>query len=258
MGMTMAEGRAFSGDWKNDSLNVIVNEATVRRIGLKDPVNQMISWNGSDKPARIIGVVKDALMESPYKPVEPAIFSHNPSGFVVTYRLPKNVNTHMAIEKIGKIFEKYNPAYPYQYKFIDKEYAGKFNLEVLVGKLAGIFAALAIFISCLGLFGLAAYVAEQRTKEIGIRKVLGASIAQVWMLLSRDFVVLVVISCFIASPIAFYFLQHWLEKYAYHVAIGAGIFVVSGMSALIITLFTISFQSIKAALMNPVKSLRSE
>jgi len=254
----MAAGRDFSGDWKSDSLNVIVNEATVRRIGLKDPVNQMIAWNGSNQPVRIIGVVKDALMESPYKPVEPAIFGHSPYGNVITYRLPKNAGMHATIEKIGKIFEKYNPAYPYQYKFIDTEYASKFNFEVLIGKLAGIFAGLAIFISCLGLFGLAAYVAEQRTKEIGIRKVLGASIAQVWMLLSLDFVMLVLISCVIASPIAFYFLKQWLEKYNYHITIGLGVFIVSGIAAIIITLFTISFQAIKAAIANPVKSLRSE
>lgn len=258
LGMTMAAGREFSGDWKNDTLNVIVNEATVKRIGLKDPVNQMISWNGSNQPVRIIGVVKDALMESPYMPVAPAIFCHSANGFVITYRLPKNADAHTTIEKIGKVFEKYNPAYPYEYKFVDAEYASKFNLEVLVGKLAGIFAGLAIFISCLGLFGLAAYVAEQRTKEIGIRKVLGASIAQVWMLLSRDFVLLVLISCVIASPVALYFLQHWLEKYQYHVSIGAGVFIASGIAALIITMFTISFQAIKAALANPVKSLRSE
>ena len=258
MGMTVAAGRGFSGDWKNDSLNVIVNEATVRRIGLRDPVNQLLSWNGSNKPVRIIGVVKDALMESPYKPVEPAIFGHNPFGFVVTYRLAKNVNAHTAIDKIGKVFDKYNPAYPYMYKFVDEEYEHKFNLEVLVGKLAGVFAGLAIFISCLGLFGLAAYVAEQRTKEIGIRKVLGASITQVWLMLSRDFIVLVVISCIIASPVAFYYLHNWLQKYTYRVSIGIGVFIASGATAIIITLFTISFQAIKAALTNPVKSLRSE
>ncbi|MBS1529839.1 MAG: ABC transporter permease, partial [Bacteroidetes bacterium] len=258
MGMAMAAGRDFSGDWQNDTLNVIVNEATVRRIGLKDPVNQMIGWNGSNQPVRIIGVVKDALMESPYMPVAPAIFCHSQSGFVITYRLPKNAGTHATIEKIGKVFEKYNPAYPFEYKFVDTEYAAKFNLEVLVSKLAGIFAALAIFISCLGLFGLAAYVAEQRTKEIGIRKVLGASVTQVWTLLSKDFVVLVIISCVIASPLALYFLAHWLEKYPYHVNIGPGVFIASGIAAIIITLFTISFQAIKAALANPVKSLRSE
>jgi len=258
MGMTLAAGHNFSGDWKSDTLNVIVNEAMVKRIGLKDPVNQLIKINFNNKPVRIIGVAKDVLMESPYTPVAPAVFGHNPYGFVITYRLPKNADTHTAIEKIGKLFERYNPAYPYQYKFIDEEYASKFSLEVLVGKLAGIFAGLAIFISCLGLFGLAAYVAEQRTKEIGIRKVLGASIAQVWMMLSRDFVVLVIISCLIASPVALYFLSGWLQKYEYHIGIGAGVFIVSALSAIIITLLTVSFQAIKAALANPVKSLRSE
>jgi len=258
MGMTFDEGHNFTGDWKSDTLNIIVNEAMVKRIALKNPVNQLVKTNFGNSPVRIIGVVKDALMESPYTPVAPAVFGHNPFGSVITYRLPKNADTHAAIEKIGKIFEKYNPAYPYQYKFIDTEYASKFNLEVLVGKLAGIFAALAIFISCLGLFGLAAYVAEQRTKEIGIRKVLGASIAQVWILLSRDFVVLVVISCVIASPLALYFMKHWLEKYEYRISIGAEVFIISAAAAIFITLATISFQAIKAALANPVHSLRSE
>jgi ABC-type antimicrobial peptide transport system permease subunit len=256
--MTFAAGHTFTGDWKSDTLSVIVNEAMVRRIGLKDPVNQLITINFNKLPVRIIGVVKDALMESPYKPVEPAVFGHNPFGLVITYRLAKSAGTHTAIEKIGKIFDKYNPAYPFQYKFVNDEYEHKFNLEVLVGKLAGVFAGLAIFISCLGLFGLAAYVAEQRTKEIGIRKVLGASIAQVWLLLSRDFIVLVVISCVIASPVAFYYLHNWLQNYSYRISIGIWVFIASGITAIIITLFTISFQAIKAALMNPVKSLRSE
>ena len=258
LGMTFTGGHNFTGDWKSDTPNVIVNEAMVRRIGLKDPVNQLITINFNKKPVRIIGVVKDALMDSPYSPVEPAVFGHNPFGFVVTYRLAKNVNMHTAIDKIGKVFEKYNPAYPYQYKFVNDEYEHKFNLEVLVGKLAGVFAGLAIFISCLGLFGLAAYVAEQRTKEIGIRKVLGASIAQVWLLLSSDFIVLVVTSCVIASPVAFYYLHNWLQKYTYRVSIGIGVFIASGIAAIVITLVTISFQAIKAALTNPVKSLRSE
>jgi putative ABC transport system permease protein len=256
--ITFAAGHNFTGDWKSDTLNVIVNEAMVGRIGLKDPVNQLITTNFNGNPLRIIGVVKDALMDSPYSPVEPAVFGHNPFGSVVTYRLAKNLNTHTAIDKIGKIFEKYSPAYPYEYKFVNDEYAHKFNLEVLVGKLAGVFAGLAIFISCLGLFGLAAYVAEQRTKEIGIRKVLGASIAQVWLLLSRDFIVLVTISCVIASPLAFYYLHNWLQNYTYRVSIGVGVFIASGLAAVIITLCTISFQAVKAALANPVKSLRSE
>ncbi|MBS1525759.1 MAG: ABC transporter permease [Bacteroidetes bacterium] len=258
LGMTFAAGRDFSGDWKNDSLNVIVNEATVRRIGLKDPIGQVITINYIPKPLRIIGVVKDAVMASPYKPVEPAFFYHNPGGGVLVYRLPKNADPHATIEKIGKVFKKYCTTYPYEYNFIDAGYAAKFNLEMLIGKLAGVFAGLAIFISCLGLFGLAAYVAEQRTKEIGIRKVLGASVPQVWLLLSRDFIILVSISCIIASPVAFYYLHNWLQQYTYRVSIGVGVFIASGVAAIIITLLTVSFQAIKAALANPVRSLRSE
>jgi putative ABC transport system permease protein len=258
LGMTFAGGHNFTGDWKSDTLNVIVNEAMARRVGLKDPVNQLITINFNAKPVRIIGLVKDALMDSPYSPVEPAVFGHNPFGFVVTYRLAKNTNTHTAIDKIGRVFKKYNPAYPYQYKFVNDEYEHKFNLEVLVGKLAGVFAGLAIFISCLGLFGLAAYVAEQRTREIGIRKVLGATVSQVWVLLSWDFVLLVIISCGIASPLALYFLSNWLRKYDYRISIGPGVFILAAVAALVITVITVSFQAIKAAIANPVRSLRSE
>jgi ABC-type antimicrobial peptide transport system permease subunit len=258
LGMTIKEGHDFSGNYKADTSNVIVNEAAIKRIGLKNPVNQIITWNGNNTPVRIIGVVKDALMESPFTPVAPAIFARGSGGNSIMYRLSPNAKTQDAIAKLSKIFDKYNPAYPYSYQFVDDEYNHKFNLEILVGKLAGVFAGLAIFISCLGLFGLAAYVAEQRTKEIGIRKVLGASISQVWLLLSRDFILLVMISCVIASPIALYFLGDWLRKYDYRIIIGPWVFVASATMAIAITLVTISFQAIKAALMNPVKSLRSE
>lgn len=258
IGMKLIQGRDFSSDWSSDTLNVIVNEAAVKRMGLKDPLNQLITYAGLSYPVRIIGVVQDALMESPYAPAEPTVFNHGRGPNVMIYRLSKVVNPHEAMEKIGKIFDKYNPAFPFSYAFVDDEYAKKFTTEVLIGKLAGIFAALAIFISCLGLFGLAAYVAEQRTKEIGVRKVLGASIANVWMLLSKDFILLVMISCLIASPVALYFLKPWLAKYDYHISIGPGIFLLSAVVAIIITLFTVSFQAIKAALANPVKSLRSE
>jgi putative ABC transport system permease protein len=258
LGMTLKEGHDFSTNIKADSLNIIVNEATIKRIGLKNPINQIITWNGNYKPVRIIGVVKDALMESPFTPIAPAIFAHAGGGNSIMYRLTPNANTQDAIEKITKIFDTYNPAYPYSYQFVDDEYNHKFNLEVLVGKLAGVFAGLAIFISCLGLFGLAAYVAEQRTKEIGVRKVLGASVTQLWLLLSRDFILLVMISCIIASPIALYFLSGWLQKYDYRITIGPGVFLLSAIMAIVITLITISFQAIKAALTNPVTSLRSE
>jgi putative ABC transport system permease protein len=258
VGMKLVMGHDFSPDWSTDTSNVIVNEAAVKHMGLKNPINQLISYDNVKGPARIIGVVKDALMESPFTPVEPAVFNHGRGGNYVIYRLSANANTHDAIEKITKIFSTYNPAYPYIYSFVDDAYNQKFNLEVLLGKLAGVFAGLAIFISCLGLFGLAAYVAEQRTKEIGVRKVLGASITQVWLLLSKDFIVLVIISCVIASPIALYFLTGWLQKYDYRITIGPGVFVLSAVMAILITIITISFQAIKAALTNPVKSLRSE
>ena len=174
------------------------------------------------------------------------------------YRIAPGVNTRAAIAKLAPLFNKYNPAYPYLYKFANEEYQAKFDLETLIGSLAGIFAALAILISCLGLFGLAAYMAEQRNKEIGIRKVLGASVPQVWLLLSTEFIGLVAISCLIASPIAWYFLNGWLLKFDYRITIGAGVFLLAALLAIIITVITISFQSIKAALMNPVESLRSE
>jgi len=258
VGMKLIDGQNFSTDFNKDANNIIVNEAAVKRMGLKNPINQLIGFNGINGRSRIIGVVKDALMESPFTPVEPLVFTHGQFGTQVIYRLAPGNNPHEAIEKIGKIFDKYNPAFPFTYSFVNEAYDHKFNLETLVGKLAGIFAGLAIFVSCLGLFGLAAYVAEQRTKEIAVRKVLGASITRVWILLSGDFILLVTISCVIASPIALYFLSNWLQKYDYRITMGPGVFVLSAIVTILITLITISFQAIKAALANPVKSLRSE
>jgi len=258
LGMKIVEGRDFADDIHADSGGVILNEAAIRWIGLKNPVGQMVTWNCFDRPVRVLGVVKDALMESPFKPVAPAIFYHSQWGNSVLYRLSGNVKTQDALPVLARLFEKYNPAYPYSYKFVNEEYDHKFNLEALVGKLAGIFACLAIVISCLGLFGLAAYMAERRTREIGIRKVLGASVSQVWMLLSGDFLLLIGISCTIASPVALYFLHGWLQQYDYRISIGPGVFVLASAAAVLITLLTVSFQAIKAALANPVKSIRTE
>ena len=255
MGMAMKEGRNFSGS--SDTLNVIFNEAAVRLLRLNNPVNQVIT--NMDTRFRIIGVVKDALMASPFAPADPTIFMYEPNPQqVMMYRLSAGIKTQDAIAALTPIFNKYNPAYPFTYTFADDGYAAKFKLETLIGKLAGLFAAFAIFISCLGLFGLAAYIAEQRTKEIGIRKVLGASIPQLWLLLSKDFILLVMISCFIASPVALYFLTGWLQKYDYRISISPFVFIVAGISGIVITMITFSFQSIKAAIANPVTSLRSE
>ena len=163
-----------------------------------------------------------------------------------------------ALAKIAVVFKKYGPDIPFDYKFVDDDYARKFSNEVRIGNLAAVFAVLAIFISCLGLFGLASFVAEQRSKEIGVRKVLGATVFNLWKMLSKDFALLVFISCLIAIPLAWYFLNQWLQNYNYHTAISWWIFAVTIAGALLITLLTVSFQAIKAALANPVKSLRSE
>ena len=174
------------------------------------------------------------------------------------YRLAPGVDAGAALARFAPIFSKYNPAYPYSYRFADERYASKFAGEVLIGKLSGIFAALAIFISCLGLFGLAAYVVQQRAKEIGIRKVLGASVTQVLLLLSGEFIILVMLSCLVAAPIAFYFMHGWLQTYYYRITIGPGVFIASASVTIVVTIIIISLQAIKTALMNPVKSLRSE
>jgi putative ABC transport system permease protein len=256
LGMKIEEGTDFNGI--ADHATVILNEAAIKRLRLKQPLNQEIKY---DTFRRIVGVVKDALMLSPFNPADPTMFlyDYDPSPeSTLMYRLSPHIITQEAISKLGTIFNKYNPSYPYSYEFADTSYAQKFNLEVLVGKLSAIFAGLAIFISCLGLFGLAAYIAEQRNKEIGIRKVLGASVSQVWILLTKDFILLVLISCFIASCVAFYFLHQWLQGYDYRVTLGPGVFIMAAMVAIAITIITISFQAIKAALINPVTSLRTE
>jgi ABC-type antimicrobial peptide transport system permease subunit len=236
---------------------VILNESAAKRLRLKEPLSQVIGFQGVQ--FKIIGVVKDALMISPFAPADPTIFfcDPNPKGWI-TYRLSPAIKAQDAITGLTSVFNKYNPAFPYNYEFADASYAAKYNLEVLIGKLAGIFAGLAILISCLGLFGLAAYIAERRTKEIGIRKVLGASVSQVWLLLSKEFIALVIISSVIASPVALYFLKNWLQKYDYRISIGPGIFILAALMALLITIITISFQAIRAAIANPVKSLRTE
>jgi putative ABC transport system permease protein len=259
MGMQILSGRNFTGSLGADSLTVLLNEAAVKRMRYKQPFNQIITWHDVPQRVKVIGIVKDAVMASPFADAQPTIFAYTPDwSNIITYRLSPTVNTQTAIAKLTAIFNKYNPAYPYQYHFVDESYASKFDFETLIGKLAGLFAALAIFISCLGLFGLAAYMAEQRTKEIGIRKVLGASVPQVWMLLSKEFVVLVLISCVIASPVAYYYLHNWLQQYNYRITINPFVFVMAGIAAIAITIITISFQAIKAAITNPVKSLRTE
>ncbi|PHN06859.1 hypothetical protein CRP01_10735 [Flavilitoribacter nigricans DSM 23189 = NBRC 102662] len=258
MGMEIIAGRDFKSNLEADSHSVILNEAAIRQLQLDDPIGQTINWNRNQN-VTIVGVVKDAILLSPFTPVHPTLFapSFNHESSIL-YRLSPNVSPREAIPQLAEIFDRYNPAFPYEYQFADEAYARKFQLELLVGKLAGLFAGLAIFVSCLGLFGLAAFMAEQRRKEIGIRKVLGATLMQIWLLLSREFLLLVLISCVLATPLALYFLQDWLLQYDYRISISPLTFVLAGLLALIITVITISFQAIRAGTARPVDSLRSE
>lgn len=264
VGWQFIGGRDFSKAFASDSAGLVINETAARSMGLKDPVGETVRWSWRGKEIwqyRILGVVKDMVMESPYDPIEPTFFflkAPNGSFNYLNIKVKPTVSMSQALPKIAAVFKTLIPAAPFDYNFADQDYALKFAAEERIEKLAGFFAILAIFISCLGLFGLATFMAEQRTKEIGIRKVLGASVFNLWRLLSKDFVVLVLLSCMIAIPVAAYLLGKWLEKYSYRTEISWWIFAAACMGALLITLLTVSFQSVKAALTDPVKSLRTE
>ena len=257
VGWQLKEGRGFSKDFLTDSSAVILNEAAVKYMNLKHPVGETVTWWG--KPLKVIGVVQNMVIESPYDEARPTIYpALSYPGNVTIIKLNPAASANVALQKIEPIFKKFNPDQPFEYKFVDEEYAKKFGDEERVGRLAGFFASLAVVISCLGLFGLTSFVAEQRKKEIGVRKVLGASVFSVWNLLSRDFVMLVIISFLIAVPLSFYFMHNWLQNYNYRVSMSWWIFAAAGAGALFVTFVTVSFQAIKAAVASPVKSLRTE
>jgi len=227
-------------------------------MGFRHPVGKTLEWIGNGK-YKIIGVVKDMVNQSPYdRATQTFFYLWNKRMNNLNIRVNPKISMHDALAKIGGIFKKYDSGTPFSYRFIDADYAKNFDNEERIGKLAGCFAGLAIFISCLGLFGMASFVAEQRIKEIGVRKVLGASVFNLWQLLSKDFVVLVIIALLIASPVSYYFMHHWLQSYTYRTDIAWWVFASAGMGAMLITLLTVSYQSIRAALANPVKSLKTE
>ena len=255
----IVQGRDFSRSFPSDSAAFILNESAVKFMGLKNPVGEQVSFDDG-VAFTVVGVVKDFVMESPYNPVRPSMFRmvRRNNGGMLNLKLNPAIPVHEAVQKAEAVFKKYNPDQPFEYKFADEEYAKKFNDEERIGNLASLFAILAIFISCLGLFGLSAFVAESRIKEIGVRKILGASVFNITKLLSLDFVKLVMIAIAIATPVAWYAMNKWLLNYTYRISIGWMIFFVAGLSAIVIALMTVSFQSIKAAVANPVKSLRNE
>ena len=257
VGWQFLAGRDFSRLNISDSFGLVLNEAAVKLMGLKNPVGEIIRHQGKDYT--VLGIAKNMIMRSPFDPPRPSVFSILPWwGGALSIKIKPTARTNEALAKIETVFTKYAPGLPFDYRFADEEYGKKFSMEVRIGKLSSFFAILAIFISCLGLFGLASFVAEQRTKEIGVRKVLGASVFNLWKLLSKDFLGLIILSCCIAVPIAYHYLHEWLQKYEYRTEISWWIFAVAIGEALLITLLTVSFQAIKAAIANPVKSLRTE
>lgn len=257
VGWRFKAGRDFSREFASDSSAFVINETAAKFLGFENPVGEILTWD--NKPFTIIGVIEDMIVESPYEPVRASLWhiDHGEPNLVIL-KLNPELSAHDALEKIKSVFMKHDPAAPFNYEFVDAVYARKFSDEERIGKLASFFAGLAIFISCLGISGLASFVAEQRTKEIGVRKVMGASVINLWGLLSRDFVLLVVLSLLLAMPMAWYFMNNWLQKYQYRSDMAWWIFAVAGVGSLTITLLTVSYQSIKAAMANPVRSLRSE
>lgn len=259
VGTTIIEGRDIDiYNYPTDSTAVLLNESAVKIMNLEHPVGEIIKSNGTDW--HVVGIVKDFILRSPYEPVVPMLIG-GPKGWgfqVIHIRL--NSHNRMAdnLAQAEQIFKQYNPAYPFDYKFIDEEYARKFQEEKKLGSLVTWFAGLTIFISCLGLFALVAYMAETRRKEIGIRKVLGASVYDVTFLLSKEFLVLVLISIAVASPIAWWAMEKWLATYSYRTNIPWWIFIIVGILSLLIALITVGFQAVKAATTNPVNAIKTE
>jgi len=255
MGWQFKEGRDFSRTFTTDSSALVLNESAVKFMKLKDPVGATIKWDHGNYT--VIGVIKDMLMESPYEPVSQIVYSlKNEKPLFLFIKINPAMGVQEALNKVQEVFKKYVPSAPFDYKFVDEDFGKKFAVEERTGKLAFSFTVLAIFISCLGLLGMASFMAEQRTREIGIRKILGASVLNIWQLMSGDFVLLVFISLLIASPIAYYFMHHWLQNFQYRTTISWWVFAAAGLGTLAITFLVISFQTIKAAVSNPVKSLR--
>ena len=257
-GLKLVKGRDFNlREYPTDSAGIMLNESAVKAMNFKEPIGQIIRDN--DISWHVVGVIKDFILQSPYYPVTPMVIEGAKGWFsVMNIRLSDNNSTAQNLKKAEAIFKKYNPEYPFEYNFVDEEYARKFDEEKRTGTLAALFAGLTIFISCLGLFGLATYTAENRVKEIGVRKVLGASVAGIAGLLSGDFLKLVLMSFLVAAPLAWWAMYKWLQGYPYRVQIQWWVFLLAGVLSILIAVVTVSYQAIRAAIANPARSLRSE
>jgi ABC-type lipoprotein release transport system permease subunit len=257
MNLQLGQGRDFSKNFGTDTSGYIINEAALQRIGYKDPIGKPLTWG--HHPGTIIGVLRDFHFASMHQAIDPLIIrleEDRPwATMLIRTQAGKTKEAIAGLEKISKVL---NPKFPFTYQFSDQEFDKLYRSEGVVSKLSNYFAFLAIFISCLGLFGLATFTAEQRTKEIGIRKAIGASTPGIYRLLLTNLLKPVVIAMLISFPVAWYTMNRWLEDFVYRVNIGWQVFILAGSSAILIALMTVSFQAIKAAITNPVKSLRTE
>jgi hypothetical protein len=256
LGVALKEGRSFSRNYGADSHAVVLNEAAVALMGMKDPVGKTIKYWGDDR--QIIGVVKNFHFESLHETVKPLYFSLQPEHAKYIMAKIQGGRERQTLAQLEAFYKKYNPGFTLDYKFLDSEYQAQYASEQRVSVLSRYFAGLAILISCLGLFGLTAFMAERRQKEIGVRKVLGATVSQIVLLLSGEFMKLVLIAILIAVPLALWATNQWLQDFAYKANIGWWLFALAASAAVLIALLTVSFQSVKAAVANPVKSLRTE
>jgi ABC-type antimicrobial peptide transport system permease subunit len=263
-GIKILEGRDLveTDSVQSKKLNVLITQSLEKLMGNNTAVGKTLHWDDdtSGTVLNVVGVVNDYVYGDMYGKPDPVMFfcvnTADASNMYV--RLNPNANVEQAIQQIATVLKKDNPSYPFTYHFVDDQFNQMFQNEQLISKLSRVFAMLAIIISCLGLFGLAAYTAERRIKEIGVRKVLGASITNITTLLSKDFLLLVLISCLVAFPFAWWMMHSWLQDYKYRIEISWWIFLIAGIVAILIALITVSFQAVKAAVANPVKSLRSE
>ncbi|MFC0771784.1 ABC transporter permease [Terrimonas alba] len=256
VGVKMLQGKDFSG-MPSDSSSLLLNKAAVEATGLKDPVGKQLKYG--DRTYTVIGVTDNVVMGSPFNPVEPMVMCFMPGNtYSISIRLKPEVNLSNALKSVETVFKKNNPAVPFEYRFVDEEFGKKFATEELISRITNIFACLAIFICCLGLAGLVSFTVEKRIREIGIRKVLGASVPQVLLLVSAEFVKLVFIAFLIATPVAWWFMNNWLDRYEYHTAISFWLFGIVGIIMMLITLFVIVINALRAAITNPVNSLRTE
>jgi ABC-type antimicrobial peptide transport system permease subunit len=255
MGIKLLQGKDFSGT-PSDSTAMLLNKAAVEAIGLKNPVGMQMRY---ERTFTVIGVTDNVIMGSPFEPIDPMMTFFDPSGAnSISIRLNKAVHPQKALASIENIFKKYNPAYPFEYQFVDQEFGKKFLTEELISKITNIFAGLAIFICCIGLAGLASFTIEKRVREIGIRKVLGATIQQILILISKEFLKLVLVAFIIAVPITWWFMNNWLDKYTYHIHISIWLFAAVGILIMLLTLAVVILNTMRAAIANPVNSLRTE